>query len=577
MEFTFPFEVPDLSTASDELITETLSRVREFAAGLHPDGGPITEDTLNGLRACRDLATAATAELSRRRAATAEVASLAAELAATDEPDPVAEPTIEPAIEPEPVTAATRAPMPTVRDVARRTTIPPAVPDAAERNRYATMRASANVPSFTSGQELATFADASRALEAQLRQYPQHNATHHSGPPIVVVSDRGSRHVLRDYVRHGAVQFVRQFPAELTVTDGARGLQVAEYAASERRLPGGSLVRSAQLAVDGGRALTAAAGWCAPSESIYDLCELESLDGLLDLPELQTDRGGWQIPAAGGPNFATIWDGIGCTGGDTHLTEAEVIQETAKCCYEIPCPEFVDTRLGVDYFCLTGSLLQRRGYPELVARFGRGAIVALAHKINMGVIAAIVTAGGAAIAIPADPSGDDAISGLMSAVDLAVVDAKYRNRMTFASSLEIVLPMWVLAQLRASKTRRGGVDPALVDAEIMAWFAARKAVPRFVYDWQDAFSGLMGGPGGAVPLTVLPTTVDFLIYPAGTFVKAVQSVVNLDTIYDSTRLTTNEYTAAFVEDGWAVLQMCPYVHRYTAVVDPSGVVGCCAS
>jgi hypothetical protein len=376
------------------------------------------------------------------------------------------------------------------------------------------------------------------------------------------------------------VELHRDFPAELRVNDGdgdRRGYAVAEYAAGEKRLPGGGLIASAKLAVKGGRSLTAAAGWCAPSDVIYDLCELETLDGILDSPQLQTTRGGWQIPILGGPDFASIYDSLG-NSGDTHLTEAEVIAEVAKVCTEIPCPPFEDVRLGVDYYCLTGGLLQRRGYPEVVARFARGAIVALAHKINQGFIAAIVAGSGAAHVIPADPSGDDAASALLSAVELAVVDAKYRNRMSFTGAMEVVLPWWVLVPIRAAMARRTGVATlAVTDAEILDWFTIRGAVPRFVYDWQDNFSGLPTGPGTAAGLTTLPATVQFLIYPAGTWVKAVQDVVALDTIYDSTMLATNQFTAVFAEDGWAALQMCAFSRLYTVTVDPSGVTGCCPS
>jgi hypothetical protein len=203
-------------------------------------------------------------------------------------------------------------------------------------------------------------------------------------------------------------------------------------------------------------------------------------------------------------------------------------------------------------------------------------MVALAHKINQGVIAQMVTDSGSAVVIPANASGDDAISGLLAAVELAITDIKYRARMGFAATVEIVLPMWTLAQMRASATRRSGVNMvSLADAEILQWFTQRHAVPRFVYDWQDSFSGLSGGPGGSSALTALPETVQFLAYPAGTWVKAVQDVVSLDTIYDSTKLATNEYTAVFAEDGWAMLQMSPITRLYTAILDPSGVVGCC--
>jgi hypothetical protein len=327
--------------------------------------------------------------------------------------------------------------------------------------------------------------------------------------------------------------------------------------------------------VGAGRSITAAAAWCAPSEVIYELCELETLDGILSLPELQTSRGGWQIPIDGGPNFASIWNGIG-NAGDTHLTETEVENDVAKVCTEIPCPDFDDVRLGVDYVCLTGGLLQRRGYPEVVARFSRGAMIALAHKINMGVIADMVTASGPAVTIPQVSTGDDAAAALLSAIETVITDIKYRNRIGFSTTLEVVMPMWFLAQVRAAMARRKGVARLdVTDAEILDWFAIRKAVPHFVYDWQDAFSGMAGGPGGADPLEELPTSGQFLVYPAGTWVKAVQDVVSLDTIYDSTNLQTNQYTAIFAEDGWALLQMCPDSRLYEVALNPDGVVACC--
>jgi len=599
---TFPFQVPaDLAGCTTEELVALTNQVRTYAAELLPEGGSATPEIVAGLTAARDLAVEVRTILSEREQSASAAASLMGDLddafagigagdqgagdagdqgdagdAGAGDQDGAGDAGVGAGDQDGAVTAASGRRAPSVRDVAgRRGT---GVPDLQSTNRrqMVSMRAAADVPNFATGQRLSTFTEAAEALAQRIDQYP-----HGRGGTIVkdaeVASvDGGGRYRMTNMARHGAVQFVRDFPPELRVDDsGTDGLKVAEHAANQRRLPGGGLIQSAKLAVQQGRSLTAAAGWCAPSDTIWDLVELETLDGLLDLPELQTTRGGWNIPAAGGPNFATIWGGIG-NSGETHLSEANVIGETAKVCYDIPCPTFTDVRLGVDYFCLTGSLLQRRGYPEVVARFGRGAMTALAHKINKGVIAGIVTAAGAATIIPSDPSGDDAASGLLSAIELAAVDAKYRNRLGMSSTLEVVLPWWVLAQIRAGLSRRTGIDYlGVTDAMILDWFAIRGTVPRFVYDWQDGFSGLAGGPGGATPLTALPTTANFVIYPAGAFVKAVQPVVNLDTVYDSTKLATNEYTAVFAEDGWAVLQMAPYAKQYTAYVDPSGVVGCC--
>lgn len=610
--YVFPFEVPsDLAAADDTVLRNVHAQVREHAqtfAGLAP--AEITPDTLTALSACRALAQGIRTTLSTRGEAASQrdtdLAAVDADLPEPAAPAPPASPVVADD-SPAPVdtdlanqlgtallqlaalpqgASASRRGAPSVRAVAARSGGMPQIPAVEEKPRYAAMVAASGTAGFASGSELATFNDAAALLSKQLTQHPSLTAGRAKGRPddprrpVTVYGgpDAPARQfVMSTFNRIPGVEFRREFPESLRVLDGDtdRGYAVAEYAASERRLPGGNLIESARLALKSGRALVAAAGWCAASETIYDLCELETTDGLLDVPEMQTSRGGWNIPIDGGPDFATIFNALG-NAGDTHLTEAEVIADTAKLCTEIPCPDFEDIRLGVDYVCLTGGLLQRRGYPEVVARWSRGAMTALRHKIDQATIAAIVAGSGAATVISQDPNGDDAASAVLSGVHLAVVDAKYRNRMGFNSTLEVVLPWWVLVPIKAGLARRNGIGMlSVTDEMVMEWFAQRGAVPRFVYNWQDAFTGLAGGPGGVVPLSALPPTAQFLIYPAGTWVRAMQSVVSLDTIYDSTRLGTNEYTAIFAEDGHAMLQMCPLSRLYTVNVDPGGVVGCC--
>lgn len=586
--YEFPFPVPeDLSVLNDDELPALLSAIREHAASF--SGTPASAEIVTALTACRDLARNVTSIITTR----SEIASLSADVD-TETLAPVA-PTVAPDPEPEDepdeeliTTASAHSRNPSVRNIAR--SAGSALPPEVDSRAYMTMHASVDVPGrYTTGQQIDTFSDALVAVGEQIERYPFDRSMNTTGKKIkAMVEIEASRPgeattlEMRSFTRHGAVQFRRSYPEHLRadLSEHGNGYRVAQRVANEKFLPGGSLLKSFHAEVKAGKPITAAAGWCAPSEVIYDLCELDSQDGLLALPEMQATRGGFQIPTSGGPEFATVYGGIG-NRGDTHLTEGEVISDTAKVCYDIPCPGFSDVRLGVDYVCLTGSLLQRRGYPEAVEWFSRRAMNALPHKINQGVIAAIVAASmgsalGTPAVVPPDPSGDDAISSLLSAVGLAIVDAKYRNRMAFNSTLEVVLPMWVLEQLRAAGTRRNGVDLiGITDAQIMDWFAQRSAIPRFVYDWQDAYSGIPFGPGGPTVITSLPLTVDFLVYPAGTWVKAVQPVVSLDTVYDSTKLTTNEYTAIFAEDGWATLQMCPLSRLYTAQVDPSGVTGCC--
>lgn len=560
----FPFDIPaDLTALSAAEFAEFSTKVRKFAADT------LADDNASGelLVATRELFGSVQADETRRTelatAASAARAELAAGLAPVEPTTPV-----EPTPAPAPVPAPDPVGTPPVPVAVPATTIDP-TPEAAAPV-YATMTASADAPG--NGGQLANFAAAGELLERRLAGYS--TAVHRTGEAKALGNNRfafGGRSM----TRHGGIQFNREFPEDLRIRDNGNALKVLDHAVDEHRLEGGSLINAVTASVKAGASLTAAVGWCAPSETIYDLCSLETLDGMLDIPEVQATRGGFFVPENGGPNFSTIYDSIG-DDGDVILTEYDVENGVEKVCVEIPCPPFVEVRLDVAYICITGSLLQSRGYPEAVTRFSQGAMVALAHKVNESVIARIVAGSGTAVTITADPSGDDAASALLSAVELAIEDMKYRNRMGRTATIEIVLPAWVIAPIRAALARRQGVAMINVsDADILAAFTTRHAVPRFVYDWQDAYSGLAGGPGAQTPITAWPTTVRFLAYPAGTWVKPVRDVINLDTVYDNALLTQNQYTAIFAEDGFNVLKMCADSRLYQVPIDVSGVVGCC--
>lgn len=348
--------------------------------------------------------------------------------------------------------------------------------------------------------------------------------------------------------------------------------RVITHARNQKRLPGGNLLASWESALTkraGGDArrisLTAAAGWCAPSETLYDLCEMESLDGLIDLPEVTATRGGFRYTQQ--PTFAQLM----ASGFFTSLTEAQVIADTPKACGEIPCPTFTEQRLNVAVTCLTGSFLQLSAYPELMARWGRGAMVAHAHKLNAQVIAALVTAAGAATVFTG-PTDDAATSSVLAAVELAVLDTRYREGLSNDHVVEVVFPQWMIAQIRADYSRRNAGRVDVTDAEIMSWFTMRGARLQLVRDWQDFWGGVaapsIGGP--APYIGALPTTVDFLTFPAGAVVLARQDVITLSNVYDSTNLQQNLYTQLFTEEGWAPFYPCAGLRLYTTPLCPSG-------
>jgi hypothetical protein len=321
--------------------------------------------------------------------------------------------------------------------------------------------------------------------------------------------------------------------------------------------------------------LVAAQGWCAPSDTDYDICLQISTDGMFDAPEVQARRGG--IRHNTGIEFDTIFGDCTSPTGFFDLTEAEVASGTVKTCLEIPCPEFTDDRLGVTGLCLTGNILATRGYPEFTATFTRGALAALAHLINREQIAEVVT-GSVAVNLSGAPWATDGstVSQVLSAVELAIMDIKYRLRLEQSATLDVVMPFWIGAQMRADWIRRNGGNYAemltLSNEAINAAFRARGARVQYVYDWQDAFAtcAASGSPGADTPIGNLPTSLSFLVYPAGTWIRAVNDVITLNSVYDSTKLATNQVTHLFTETGWKMMRMCPVSRVYTVAICPSG-------
>lgn len=333
----------------------------------------------------------------------------------------------------------------------------------------------------------------------------------------------------------------REVPKDLIVASAApEEVERAVAAAVDMsRLPGNSLV---------------AAGWCAPSDNLFDLCYNESRDGLISVPEVQVNRGGINVPV--NISFQEIYNAVGF-----HFTEADAEAGKwapganpgdpnvvgSKPCYEVECPEWVDHRLEGDGVCITGDLLQRRGFPEQMARIISGALVAHDHKVSAGKIAKMV-AGSTAITMTTGTVGTTA--PLLAAIELQVEHYRYAQRLSRGTILEAVFPYWVHGAIRQDLSVRLGIALFdVTDAQIDAWFRLRGIAPQFVYDWQALDQA-------ATAFKQWPTTVQFLLYQAGTWLAGVDDIITLDTLYDSVLLGQNKYTALFTEEAWLIAKRC---------------------
>lgn len=558
---TSEFVIPeDLTSMTDEELTALSDQAVETFNSIYGDGTGLTTEQLTALGALTEGIERISAEEGTRREAQAEHDAAAAELAARvraasdegvpeddgdeDEEDDEEEGEENPPAEvatTEAIAASTRP-----REIRVNTSSlvrqsrPAAAPTAQDPQ---TMRDIAFAAGDGNLYAAGTGVDTGMIAAMVDRRLSQANVAQ-----LEAARARG-QHV-RQVFSLATIQRPRVDDLYITSADPEHVQDVLTRATDESRLPGGNLA--------------AAGGWCAPSEVRYDLCELESRDGLLSIPSVGVSRGGFQYTM--GPDFATLFNEI--TG--FHYTEAEDIAGDydgtgtagTKPCYHIECPdEWINARLAPDGVCITAGLLQRRGFPELIARVVRGALVAHDHRMAARAISAMVT-GSTAVSFPTGQVG--ALAPILGAIELQAEHIAYQHRLRRGTTLEAVFPFWVRGVVRADLSRRNATDVfSVTDAQIDGWFRSRGINPQFVYNWQD----LAGTPAQA---TAWPNQVTFLMYPAGTWVRGEADVITLDNVYDSVLLGHNDYTALFTEEATLVAKMCHDSRVITVPFCPDG-------
>lgn len=482
--------------ADDEFTDENLERLEALNAFI--DGAVEATDAeaakIERLTAARTKASDADAETEAAEKAATEAAEAEAAAAAAE---------VE-AEEKELVTASGRKRV--VAKVASKTPVAPEV-----KRPLPVITASGEIPGFVMGSKLEDLAEVTQGFIERFGAMP-----------------RGKVGKMQN--RYGVAHITKPRTDGLSINNkDYRSVQDLIQAASvEARLPGGSL--------------TAAGGWCAPSETLYDLCTIESTDGLWDLPEVQVNRGG--INFTKGPSFEDFYTYV----STAFQTEAEAEAGTEKTCIEVECPPFEDVRLDAAYACISAGILTNAAYPELIQRYVEGVLIAQRHAVSARMIAAAEAITGAAIPVP--DVWANALS-VLHALELVAEGERERFRMARAATLEVILPFWVRPALRADLANRTGVELTNVTDQMLdSHFASRGIRVQWLYNYQSLD---VDTAGVAVDY---PDTLETIMYPAGTFVMLTDDVIRLDAVYDSVGLSTNTYTAVFAEEGVALANVC---------------------
>lgn len=311
-------------------------------------------------------------------------------------------------------------------------------------------------------------------------------------------------------------------------------------------------------------ALTAAGGWCAPSETLYDFCEVPLATDLIALPEITIRRGGVRWPVE--PDLSSIFESF-----EFFFTEPELeaTPPPLKECVEIPCPdEFEEIRLSAVGYCVEAGILQTQGWPELIEWFMRSITQEHFRALSRRTILDMVN-GSTPVVIPAT-SQLAAGSSVLNSIELMAINLRLNKGYGRSHPIEGVAPNWLHAVIRADLANQQGVETkAVTDAQINSWFAARNISFQFVADWQTRG---VGQPGNLGTLE-WPGTVRVMLYPAGTWFRSLTNVIEFGIQYPRELLQLNRYTRFFTEDAYRVAKRCDESLVVTIPICPSGAYG----
>ena len=348
----------------------------------------------------------------------------------------------------------------------------------------------------------------------------------------------------RSDVRSMAARGLAQLSRNMTVVQDSHEL-VREIERATSEIPGYGKVTA--------ESLTAAGGWCAPSEQLYTFCDVPDATDLISLPEISINRGGIRWPVE--PDLSAIFQSYEFffTEPELEAVDADGHPTAVKHCVEVPCPdEFVEMRLNAVGYCVEAGILQRQGWPESIEWFLRSLAQEHLRAMSRRTILDMI-AGSETKVIASDQV--NAVSSILNSIALMATNLRLNRGLSRSATIEGVAPNWLMEVLRADLAMMGGNGSgwwAVSDAQINSWLNARNISLQFVGDWQTR------GPGEPGNLDTLewPNKVNILLYPAGTWFRSLSNIIEVGVLYPKEQLQINRYTEFFTEDAIAVGKRC---------------------
>jgi hypothetical protein len=345
----------------------------------------------------------------------------------------------------------------------------------------------------------------------------------------------------------------------------------ADFEFPEERQLGGSIDENTEkikavvaASIPGGYgaySLTASGGLCAPLEPFYSMPNFATLDEPVwgALPIFQARRGGVNTPEA-----TTIGD---ITTAISSISEAEdALGGTfaTKSCQDLDCPPYTEVAVQILAHCREYGNLNARAWPEKIRHENELTMAALARTTEMFILERIK-----ALSVNVT-SGAETLGALVYLVD-AITKSQFgirsRLRMPREARFRVLLPAVVLDILILDAIQNQ-FDRYQTRGDVDAYLRSIGVDPVYYIDGDFAADGdqvaTVDQDAGA--LDAFPDTIQWALYPEGTFLGIDSGVLELGIVRDSTLNSINNFQV-FGERFRNVARIGPAQAAYWEVTD----------
>ena len=542
----FPVPPEDFATLSDEDLQTFIDATADQLLDVSTEPASFTTDEIDAA-ALMQLAREAGESLSEARAALAKRKAdaegdeegdegegdegedagegEAAETASTEDIDAEfaalaelaqSEPEAETPVEPEApaVTAAAAEPEPMKQTQLRRPPRPGSQRQMTERaaEQKVALTAAAGTPGMSQGESFPTMEAISNAMIASRRNFG-----------IIPEGERGQK------IPIVKASWDDLYPVERTLgEDPFTNMDLINAAVGQPVIQGEFRKRK-----EG--ALVASGGLCAPVTPYYQLQMISVAERPVRaaLPSFNADRGGMRF--ARPASLSAVTTGVGVR---TVTEDAAGGTEAQKTCQVIPCPGVQPSRTSRSCTTACSSATWGRARAlELVTQWNNLVLAAHARLAESELLTAIDTA---STQVTAGDLGLGASSALFGQILTAVNGLRSRHRTDPNAIMRVLLPFWsvdlIVDDIIRGQFQRFDTDEQRVTA-LLRQFGVE---PSFYIDGPAGASQVYGtqNAGGLLPF---PSTVNWFIYPEGSFIYLDGGTLELGIVRDSVLNKTNDF------------------------------------